>query len=164
MYYRKNLSIYDSTFPFVWVSILTWWLDRLFVELGHRSSDMSVCLHNDLQYVRFHQYTCVTLVILQVFKSVLVRRREHVREAQLVNSTTHPGAVVCIFVCQCILVFAWCTIFSVLLDVSPWLCVHALLQNRAVIVLLSLVAILMTLPVEAILWDCFLQRGLVNTV
>lgn len=164
MYYKKNLSIYDSTFPFVWVCILTWWLDRLFVELGHRSSDSAVCLHNDLQYVRFHQYTCATLVLLQVLKAVIVRRREHVREAQLVNSTTHAGAVVFITVCQSVLVLAWCTIFSVLLDVSPWLCVPTLLEYRAMIVLLSFVAILMALPIEAILWDCFLQRGLVNTV
>jgi len=164
MYYRKNLSIYESTFPFVWVCLVTWWLDRLFVELGHRAVDASLCLHNDLQYVQFHQYVCLTLVLFQMVKAVIARRREHVREAKLVNSSVFKCAIVSIFVAQTVLVVSWCIILSVLLDVSPWLCVPTLLTKRAVIALGALLCILATLPMEAMLWDYFLQRGLLNDV
>ena len=164
MYYKKNLSIYDSTFPFVWVCLLTWWLDRLFVELGHRSSDSAVCIHNDLQYVHVHQYLCATLVGLQIVRAVLRRRHEYHRESRLVDSVAHRCNSVCIGVFQSILVVSWCAIFSVLLDVSPWLCVPWLLECRAVIALTSLVDILATLPAEAFVWDYFLQQGLLSEV
>jgi len=164
MYYKKNLSIYDSTFPCVWVSVLTWWLDRLLVELGHRSSDSAVCAHNDLQYVRLHQSVGATLAAFQMIKAVARRRREYVREAQLVQSTVHRCTSAWIVVTQSLLVTAWAVIFSVLLDVSPWLCLPWVLQNRAVVAAVSFVCILLTLPLEAMVWDCCLQRGLLNEV
>lgn len=164
MFYKKNLSVYDSTFPFVWVCMLTWWIDRLLVELGHRSSDSDVCIHSDLQYVHLHQYICYLLVAVQVAKAFIQRRREYAREAQLVDSNIHPCSSVIILICQTILVCAWSSIFFVLLDVSPWLCVSQILDRRAMIAMGCLMCILMILPLEAVLWDRFLQTGLVNTV
>ena len=158
MYYKKNLSIYDSTFPFVWVCIITWWVDRLFVELGHRSTDSLVCIHSNLQYIHYHQYTTTMLLVLQVVKAVIKRRREFVRESALVNSKASASCVLAIL--QMILVVAWTAIVSVLLDVSPWLCVDYFLEHRAVSSLVAFGAILIVLPVESIFWDWSIQRGL----
>lgn len=164
MYFKKNLSVYDSTFPFVWVSVLTWWLDRLLMELGHRSADSPVCAHNDLQYARMHQSIGITLVVFQIVKASMRRRREYTREAQLVQSVVHGCTTVWISVIQSILVVAWAIIFAVLLDVSPWLCMPSVLQNRAIIAAVSLLGILLTLPVETLVWDYCLQKGLLNEV
>lgn len=160
MYYKKNLSIYDSTFPFVWVCVVTWWVDRLLVELGHRSTDTLVCIHNNLQYIHYHQYTTSALVCMQIVKAIAKRRREFVRESKLSSSVTSHCAVFTVGILQTMLVLAWCSIVLSLLDVSPWLCVGYVLENRAFLSFGSLVCILCVLPVETILWDWFIEKGL----
>lgn len=160
MYYKKNLSVYDSTFPFVWICVITWWVDRLLVELGHRSTDSLVCIHNNLQYIHYHQYTTSALVFIQMVKAIAKRRREFIRESKLANSFTSIYAIVTIGMLQTVLVLAWCSIVLTLLDVSPWLCVDDVLENRALYSFVSLFCIVIVLPVETILWDWFLQRGL----
>lgn len=164
MYYKKNLSLYDSTFPFVWVCLFTWWVDRLLVELGHRSSLTDICLHNDLQYVNLHQYIFASLVLIQIVVSTAKRYREYDRESQLVQSTPYNCNIVWIFCVQCVLVSAWSVIFSVLLDVSPWLCVKPVVEYRALIACFSLACIVVTLPIETLAWDKSLQYGLINEV
>lgn len=160
MYYKKNLSIFDSTFPFVWICVITWWVDRLFVELGHRSTDTLICIHSNLQYIHYHQYTTSVLVVMQIMKTIAKRRREFVRESLLTNSVTSIYAIFTISILQSILVLAWCSIVLTLLDVSPWLCVDYVLENRALYSFSSLLCIMIALPVETVLWDWFLQRGL----
>ena len=160
MYYKKNLSIYDSTFPFVWVCVLTWWIDRLFVELGHRSTDTLVCTHNNLQYIHYHQYVTSALVCMQIVKAIAKRRREFTRESNLATSVTNRCALIIIALLQSVLVLAWCSIVLSLLDVSPWLCVGYVLENRALLSFGSLLCILCVLPVETILWDWFIVKGL----
>ncbi len=159
MYYKKNFSIYDSTFPFVWVCVITWWVDRLFVELGHRSTDNLICIHNNLQYIHYHQYTTSILVAMQITKAIAKRRREFIRESKLALSVVSGCAICIIAVLQSILVLAWCSIVLALLDVSPWLCVGYVLENRALFSLVSVLCILIVLPVETILWDWFIQKG-----
>ncbi len=160
MYYKKNLSIYDSTFPLVWICVITWWVDRLLVELGHRSTDTLVCIHNNLQYIHYHQYTTSALVCMQIGKTIAKRRQEFVRESKLAHSVTSRCALFCISILQTVLVLAWSSIFMSLLDVSPWLCVDNVLENRALLSFGSLLCILCVLPVEAILWDWFIEKGL----
>jgi len=160
MYYKKNFSIYDSTFPFVWVCVLTWWVDRLFVELGHRSTDSLVCIHNNLQYIHYHQYITTFLLTMQVSKAVSKRRRQFLRESKLATAITGVANTVVIAILQMILVFAWTCIVSVLLDVSPWLCIPYFLENRAIISLVAFVCILTLLPLESIFWDWSIQKGL----
>lgn len=160
MYYKKNLSIYDSTFPFVWVCVITWWLDRLFVELGHRSTDSSVCIHNNLQYIHYHQYTTFLLLGMQVTKAITKRRREFLRESKLTNSVATCHATFIIGIIQTILVLSWASIIFMLIDVSPWLCMGYILENRAVFSLSALACILLLLPLETFFWDWSIQRGL----
>ena len=160
MYYKKNLSIYDSTFPFVWTCVMTWWVDRLLVEFGHRSTDTLVCIHNNLQYIHYHQYTTSVLVGLQIVKAITKRRREFIRESKLANSVTSRWALFIIAILQIVLVLAWCSIILAILDVSPWLCITDILENRALVSLGAFLCILVMLPVEAILWDWFIQKGL----
>ncbi len=160
MYYKKNLSIYDSTFPFVWVCVLTWWFDRLFVELGHRSTDSLVCIHNNLQYIRYHQYITSILLTMQVAKAVSKRRRQFLRESKLANAITGVTNTFVIAILQMILVLAWTCIVAVLLDVSPWLCTPYFLENRAIFSLVAFMCILILLPLESIFWDWSIQKGL----
>ena len=158
MFYKKKLSFYDSTFPYVWVCFFTWWVDRLLVELGHRRTDSEFCVHNNLQYIHWHQYVTTLLIVFQIIKTLLKRRNEYRREAALSNSKF--GCIIPVYMVQIILVLSWSSILLVLVDVSPWLCLGFFRRNRAIIAATALLCILCVLPAESLFWDWSLARGI----
>ena len=129
MFFRKYLAFYNSTFPWVWCIIGAWWLDRLFVELGHRYKNSEVCTHNDLQYVHIHQYLTTAAIIAQSISQINSRKEQFNREVILTGST--KTCLIHIYLLQIVFIVGWTSILSVLLDVSPWLCKHPILENRA---------------------------------
>lgn len=160
MFFRKYLAFYDSTFPWVWCIICSWWLDRLFVELGHRYKDSEVCTHNDLQYVHIHQYLTAAAIIVQSISQINSRKKQFNREVILIGSSR--TCLVHIYLLQVVFIVGWTSILSVLLDVSPWLCKHTILEYRACIATASFVMLCGTSFIEKISWDWSLQRGITN--
>ena len=158
MYYQKYLSIYNSTCPCIWVCVISWWIDRLFVEFGHRASDSSICHHNNLQYVVIHQITTYVFVFIQVCWTGVSKRKQFYREAALTNSTTR--CILPIYIIQIMLILGWTIIFSVIVDVSPWLCIDIVLGNRAIISFVAFVCILILLPLQTVIWDKLLEIGI----
>ena len=65
-----------------------------------------------------------------------------------------------IYIIQTIVCIAWTTIVVCLVDVSPWLCIETVVNNRASISFVAIVAIFIALPVEAWIWDKTLQDAL----
>ena len=159
MLFRKYLAFIESTFPWIWVCLLTWWIDRLFVELGHRSSDTVICTHSDIQYVKLHQYLTIVACVAQIMHSINRRKTQFKREARIMGIEDMP--------CQWFIYFGsiivcsgWTCVIVCLIDVSPWLCIDTIVQNRASITLLSLLAIAVAVPIEAKIWDKTLQDTL----
>lgn len=160
MFFRKYLAFYDSTFPWVWCIIGSWWLDRLFVELGHRYINSEVCTHNDLQYVHIHQYLTIGAITIQSISKINSRKKQFNREVILTGST--KTCLAHIYFLQIVFIIGWTSILSVLLDVSPWLCSHVVLKNRACIATASFTILCITSVIETKLWDWSLQRGILD--
>ena len=160
MFFRKYFACVESLFPCVFCCAATWWLDRLFVELGHRASDTPICNHNDLQYVHWHQGFTALAVFAQSLYVVRRRRTQIHRECILLGVSGGPACLWHLYFVQAALCAAWSAILLCLMDVSPWLCVAAVLDNRATITLLSGLAVVACLVLERFLWDWTLQRAL----
>ena len=160
MFFRKYLALYDSTFPWVWCIIISWWFDRLLVELGHRYIHSEICTHNDLQYVYIHQHITSAAIIIQALSIIRSRKKQFNREVILLGST--KTCLVHIYVLQIFFITGWTSILSVLLDVSPWLCKQTILDNRACIATASFIILCLASLTEKISWDWSLQRGMSN--
>ena len=160
MFFRKYLAFYDSTFPWVWCIIISWWTDRLFVELGHRSIFSELCTHNDLQYVHIHQYLTVAAIFVQSISIIKSRKKQFNREVILTGST--KTCLAHIYLLQIVFIVGWTSILSVLLDVSPWLCKVIILEYRACIATSAIVIICLANFTEKLSWDWSLQRGIAN--
>jgi len=158
MFFRKYLAFYGATFPWVWCVIISWWMDRLFVELGHRNTHSTICTHNDLQYVHIHEYLTLTAIAFQTVRAIHKRKKQFGREAILTGSS--PTCLFHIYILQLFLVTAWTCILSVLLDVSPWLCKQNILQYRACIATGAFTIVFVALIGDKIGWDWSLRRGL----
>jgi len=159
MLFRKYLAFVPSTFPWIWCCLLTWWADRLFVEFGHRTTDAPICAHSDIQYVYIHQSLTIVALLAQIIYSGRERTTQFRREAQIIGAGNTP-CTFHIYLIQSIVCLAWTTIVVCLVDVSPWLCIESVVQNRASISLLSLCLLCVTLPIEAWIWDHTLQSAL----
>lgn len=152
MLFRKYLALYSSTYPWIWCCIVTWILDRFFVEFGHRNYDAPMCTHNDLQYVAIHQYITLIAVLAQIIHSTKERTIQFERECKLMGITNKP----CkwhIYTTQTIICVAWATIIVCIVDVSPWLCIQTFVRYRASITILALTILCITLSTESWLWD-----------
>lgn len=160
MLFRKYLAFVPSTSPWVWCCLLTWWADRLFVEFGHRATDASLCTHNALQYVTVHQYLTIAAVTAQIIYSVRERLIQFRREAAIMMGTGNVPCTLHIYIIQTIVCIAWTTIVVCLIDVSPWLCMETVVNNRASISFAAVILICIALPVEAWIWDKTLQDAL----
>ena len=158
MYFEKYLSIYNSTFPCIWVCVISWWFDRLLVEFGHRVTDSPICHHNNLQYVLTHRVITYFLMFIQICCCCFLKRKQFYREAALCHSSA--SCLFPIYIAQIFLVLSWSTIFSVILDVSPWLCIPPILENRAIISLGAVAVIFFILPLQTFIWDKFLEYGI----
>lgn len=159
MLFRKYLAFIPSTTPCIWICIITWFLDRLLVEFGHRSSHETFCTHSDLQYVTMHQWLTGLATSCQIIWSIQSRKLQFKREASLMGIQTHICAFH-IYIIQPIICTCWSIVVVCIFDVSPWLCIDWILDNRASLTLLSISIILGCLPLEAYLWDKKLQIAL----
>ena len=161
MLFRKYLAFVESTFPWIWVCILTWWTDRLFVELGHRSSDTMICTHSDIQYVNMHQYLTIIACTAQIIYSIRERTKQFKREAQIMGIEDIPCQWA-IYICCTVICVAWTITVVCLIDVSPWLCIDTIVQYRASIALLSILCVMCAIPIEAKIWNTQLQNALAD--
>lgn len=149
----RHFGFHSSTFPLVFCCIVTWFLDRLFVEFGHRATSSPICIHNDLQYVSFHQGLTALAVLGQTVYASRRRRDGLSREIILIGSTNKAGCLCHLYMCQAILALGWTSILSCALDFSPWLCVPAVLNNRAMLITAAFCAILIVYHLERCLYE-----------
>lgn len=159
MLFRKYLAVVQSTYPWTWLCLLTWWFDRLFVEFGSRSIENQICTHSEIQYVEIHKYMTVFATGMQIFYSVKQRREQFIREAHIMGIVKIPTTVP-IFICETIITICWQIVIVCIIDVSPWLCIHNVLYHRATITLLAILLIVASIPLEGIIWDKQLQNAL----
>ena len=153
----KHFRFKSSTFPLVFCCVITWFLDRLFVEFGHRATSSPICIHNDLQYVSFHQGLTALAVVGQTFYASRRRRTGFIRELVLLGSTVKPRCLCHLYMCQAMLALGWTTILACALDFSPWLCIRIILDNRASIITAAFCVILFVYHIERCLYDRTLQ-------
>ena len=161
MLFRKYLAFIESTNPWIGACILTWWTDRLFVELGHRSSDTVLCTHSDIQYVHMHQYLTIFACTAQIIYSIRERTAQFQREAQIMGIVDIPCQWP-IYICCTVICVAWTITIVCLIDVSPWLCIGTFVQYRASIALMATLITMCTIPIEAKIWDTQLQQALLH--
>ena len=160
MFFRKYLAFVETTFPCVFCCFLTWWADRLFVEFGHRATDSPTCTQSDLQYVRWHQMVTGIAVAAQILYSVRMRRKQFNRELTLVGVIAYRPWLIHLYLIQTTLCIAWATVVACLVDVSPWLCLDIVLQNRAGIAAASLAIVFAGLVIERKVWGWTLDRAI----
>jgi len=160
MFLRKYLAFVETTFPWIFCCFLSWWVDRLFVEFGHRATDTPICTHSDLQYVFWHQIVTTVAVVAQVVYSVTTRRKQFKRELSIVGVFAYEPCLFHIYLVQTGLCVAWSVVIACLIDVSPWLCIEHVLKNRATIAAMALVSIFGGLVLERRLWTWTLNRAL----
>jgi len=159
MLFRKYLAFVPSTFPCIWICLISWFLDRLLVEFGHRTSPSKLCTHNDLQYVNIHQWLTGIATFFQIIWSIQARTHQFKREASLMGIQSY----IChfhIYILQTIICVCWSLVVVCQSDVSPWLCIDWILDNRASLTLMAISIIIGCVPVEAYLWDRKLQNAL----
>lgn len=160
MFFRKYFAFVETTFPWVFCCFLTWFLDRLFVELGHRNTDSPTCTHNDLQYVQWHQYVTIVAVLAQIIHVIRIRKLQFYRELSLMGVGLNKPCIHHIYFIQVILCVSWATIITCLIDVSPWLCLPTILNNRASITSIASICIYTCIIIERKIWGWTLERTL----
>ena len=160
MFYRKYLVFVESTQPWFALCSLTWWLDRLFVELGHRSVDSPVCHHSNLQYVHIHQWITALAIIVQSFRSAKQREIQLRREAVLMDVRISRCDICPVFFLQYLLCVGWAGIILCLVDVSPWLCIPIVLEYRAIFSFVSLCVIMLVYIADAWWYNKVLQKNM----
>tara|TARA_B100001059_G_scaffold141428_1_gene141477 strand:+ start:783 stop:1292 length:510 start_codon:yes stop_codon:yes gene_type:complete len=154
---NRHFRFQSSTFPLVFCCLVTWFLDRLFVEFGHRATSSPICIHNDLQYVLFHRWLTALAVVGQTVYACRRRRDGLTRELVLIGSSAKAGCLCHLYMCQATLALGWTTILACALDFSPWLCVSAVLDNRASLITIAFCVILFVYHLERCLYDRTLQ-------
>jgi len=158
MIIRKYWAFFPSTSPFLFLCILCWWLDRLFMEFGHRRSDTNFCYHNNLQYVNMHCILTVLAVFGQSIYSIYKRKRNYEREIILLQ--TKKSCIFHLHILQFIICAAWSVIFACIVDVSPWLCFDLIVNKRAIYTLMSIITLFCSIYLEEYLYN----KALVSAV
>lgn len=159
MFFRKYFAFVETTFPWIFCCFLTWWMDRLFVEFGHRATDTPTCTHSNLQYVRWHQFVTMCAVKAQTVHSVLIRKKQFLRELSLVGVVQYRPCLYPLYAIQGGLCTAWAAVIACMIDVSPWLCLPIVVQYRASIATISVVLVILLLIAERKLWTWSLDRA-----
>ena len=160
MFFRKYLAFVEAVFPWMFCCIFGWWIDRLFVEFGHRSTDSPICLHSDLQYVRWHQFVTTTACSIQIIYSVRIRKTQFKRELDILSVVNHHPCLVHLYMVQAILCVAWASVIGCLIDVSPWLCIPFVNEYRATISATAIIVVVGSLLLERKLWTLTLNRAI----
>lgn len=150
---HRYLAFRSSTFPLVFCCIATWFFDRLFVELGHRRGNTSVCTHNDLQYTKQHQWLTLVAAIGQTIYCCKRLRKNVHRELVLLGSNAGPGCLLHLYICQSLFAFLWTTILACALDFSPWLCMSIFLDNRASFITIASCLLIKIYYIERCLYE-----------
>lgn len=159
--YRKRF--YAATYPWVWCCCLTWLIDRLLVEFGHRSTFSNICTHNDLQYVHQHQFITAMAVLVQIIWICGKRKKIFKRENILLGNDSHTGCILHLYIllaCICISVTG---ILACIFDVSPWLCIPYVLNYRASLIALFGGSAIILIHVEQVLYTRALKKGVLVT-
>ena len=159
MLIRRNFAFVASTYPWVWGSFTTWWVDRLFVELGHRATAAPLCNHSNIQYQAFHCYVTIAAICCQTLYSINIRDTQFRREKILLGITTST-CIIHIYLLQACICTMWAIIIACLADVSPWLCNDVILGKRASIALTAAIAIVILVMTEHTLYTRSLEREL----
>lgn len=160
MFIRQYGAFFSSTFPWLFVCIICWWLDRLFMELGHRRSETTFCYHNNLQYVNIHCMVTILAVCCQSAHSIWRRNKNFKREAVLLGVTT--PCTYHLYILQSAICCAWAVIFACIIDVSPWLCFQSIVQKRASIAAIAMAMLCALLYMEQLLYNRTLQLQVDN--
>ena len=153
MFFRKYLAFVEAVFPWMFCCIFGWFLDRLFVEFGHRATDSPICIHSDLQYVHWHQAVTAIACSIQIIYSIRIRSQQFKRELTLVGVVNYEPCLLRLYVIQTILCISWASIIGCLIDVSPWLCISFVNEYRAMISVSALIMIAAALVVERKIWS-----------
>lgn len=159
MFFRKYLAFVETIFPWVFCCVISWWVDRLFVEFGHRTTDSPTCTHSDLQYVHWHQFVTATAVFAQTVYSVSNRRKQFKRELTLVGVISYKPCLIHLYALQSLLCVSWSIVIACLIDVSPWLCLESVLEYRASISASALLSVLFCLIMERKCWSWTLNKA-----
>jgi hypothetical protein len=158
MFFRKYLAFFESVHPWTFCCLCTWWVDRLFVEFGHRQTSSPICIDTELQYVRLHQYITVVAFFFQSCSIILKRRLQFKRELALVDISDMP-CICHIYVLNMIMCISWTIILCCIVDVSPWLCVEQVTKFRASMSLVSILSVGASVALERVLWEKTLSRA-----
>ena len=158
MIVRKYCALFSSTCPWLLLCIICWWLDRLFMELGHRRTDSTFCYHNNLQYVNMHCIVTILAVIGQSIHSSYQRREHFRRETVLLG--TKPACIFHLYLLQFVICCMWTVIFACIVDVSPWLCFDTIVLKRASITAFAMGMLCFSVYLEQFLYN----RALVSNV
>jgi hypothetical protein len=155
--YRKRF--YAATFPWIWCCCLGWWVDRLLVEMGHRSTFSNICMHNDLQYVHQHQFITSFAILVQFIWIGSERKKQFLRENTLLGVTSPKTCIGHLYIllagiCVCVTGLLAC-----IFDVSPWLCIPYVLEWRASLVALFGGLAIILIYIEQVLYTWSLKRG-----
>ncbi len=153
---RKYCAFVSSTFPWVWGCCLTWWVDRLLVEMGHRTTSAPLCNHSQLQYVSMHCYATAIAVVGQSVYSFVGRQQQFHRETILLGGRQPCIIHLCLF--QVGICAMWSIVIACLIDVSPWMCYDFVLGHRATIALVAMKLILVLVVAEQKLYEWTLER------
>ena len=159
MYRRRHLAFFSATAPWVWCCCAAWWVDRLLVELGHRTTDSPICIHSDLQYVRYHQAVTIIATKLQTVWFCRETRQQFRRERILLGQG--HGSLPCmvhIYLCHAITCVCWTGVLACVFDVSPWLCMQAVLSRRASLMALFGIGAVTSVVLERTLYAILLSR------
>ena len=159
MFFRKYFAFVETTFPWIFCCFLTWWVDRLLVEFGHRATDSPTCTHNNLQYVRWHQFVTMCAVKAQTVHSVLIRKKQFLRELSLMGVIEYRPCLYHLYIVQGSLCVAWAAVIACMVDVSPWLCLPTVVHYRASIATAAVATIFLLLLAERKLWTWTLDRA-----
>lgn len=154
---RKYCAFVSSTFPWVWGCCLTWWIDRLLVEMGHRSTSAPLCNHSNLQYVSLHCWTTVVAVAGQSVYSIVGRQQQFRRETILLG--VRQPCIVHLSLFQVGICALWFVVIACLVDVSPWLCYEFVLEHRGTIAVIALQLVLLLLILEQKLYEWTLKKA-----
>jgi hypothetical protein len=162
MLYRKYLAFYRCTFPCIWIVVSAWFIDRLLMELGHRSHITEICTHSDLQYVYVHKWLTITAGTIQSYYSVKERTTQFERERNLMGIEDRICNIH-IQLLQILLCVCWLTVISTIIDVSPWLCIENASRYRACYCVLGFLGMVVIIPLESYLWDKTLRKAILET-
>lgn len=159
--YRKRF--YAATYPWVWCCCLTWLIDRLLVEFGHRSTYSNICIHNDLQYVHQHQFITAFAVLVQIIWICGERRKMFKRENILLGNDSPEACIMHLYILLAFICICVTGILACIFDVSPWLCIPYILNNRASFIILFGALAIILIYIEQILYTKALEKGVMVT-